>query len=119
MLHELRENMHTCSQIAKLTMQTYPFLAYGGGVGFSILLIFFIRQNILVAPCWAYVTREKTEVLQKGGTNFWEGQHFNFMFQVAEQIGEQLQATTMAFVYDYSKPPPYSDPIEKSPLTIA
>ncbi|KAK6049292.1 hypothetical protein COOONC_13201 [Cooperia oncophora] len=38
---------------------------------------------------------------------------------VAEQIGEQLQATSLAFAYEYTQPPPYADTIEKSPLTIA
>ncbi|EYB80807.1 hypothetical protein Y032_0399g739 [Ancylostoma ceylanicum] len=39
--------------------------------------------------------------------------------KVAEQIGEQLQATSLAFAYEYTQPPPYADTIEKSPLTIA
>ncbi|VDM52214.1 unnamed protein product [Angiostrongylus costaricensis] len=39
--------------------------------------------------------------------------------KVAEQIGEQLQATSLAFAYEYTQPPPYADSIEKSPLTVA
>ncbi|VDN27976.1 unnamed protein product [Cylicostephanus goldi] len=39
--------------------------------------------------------------------------------KVAEHIGEQLQATSLAFAYEYTQPPPYADTIEKSPLTIA
>ncbi|CAI4230199.1 unnamed protein product [Auanema sp. JU1783] len=40
--------------------------------------------------------------------------------KVAEQIGQQLQVTSLAFAYDYSQPPPYADTVvEKHPLTIA
>lgn len=39
--------------------------------------------------------------------------------KVAEHIGEQLQATSLAFSCDYSQPPPYADLAEKKPLTIA
>uniref|UniRef100_A0A1I7XML6 Actin cortical patch SUR7/pH-response regulator pali n=1 Tax=Heterorhabditis bacteriophora TaxID=37862 RepID=A0A1I7XML6_HETBA len=40
--------------------------------------------------------------------------------KVADRIAEQLQATSMAFAYDYTQPPPYADTvIEKHPLTIA
>ncbi|ETN84413.1 hypothetical protein NECAME_01639 [Necator americanus] len=99
-------------------MRATQFIGYGQllVIGlFTITLLFFYGKQLnggLPADHWLanaggrYITSLLTAVSLQ-------------LSLVAEQIGEQLQATSLAFAYEYTQPPPYADTIEKSPLTIA